>query len=148
MRGRWVGTAGELLAELEAHHTDERTRKRRDWPGTPKSLGGALQRLAPNLRATGIDVVRYREPGGPRRRMIRIEQIGSSVSEQPRPAEQPDAVVQEAVLAGRKRDGGDDRASTNSPAGTPETGPSGPIRDGRDGRDGRNPHLSYEWTDV
>lgn len=52
----WQGTVGELLQELEAHHTDERTRKRKEWPTSPRKLSGELHRLAPNLRRAGISV--------------------------------------------------------------------------------------------
>lgn len=53
----WQGTAGELLRDL-AEAVDEDTRKRRDWPGTPRKLTAELRRLAPNLRAAGFDVVK------------------------------------------------------------------------------------------
>ncbi|TAJ19411.1 MAG: ATP-binding protein [Planctomycetota bacterium] len=49
-RGDWSGTAGTLLEEL-----GEPTQAR-DWPGTPKKLGGQLRRLAPALRTSGIEV--------------------------------------------------------------------------------------------
>lgn len=52
----WQGTAKELLAKLETHHSDERTRSRSDWPENPKAMSGALRRLAPNLRRQGVEV--------------------------------------------------------------------------------------------
>ncbi len=64
MQRQWSGMASELLAELEDRHADERTRKRRDWPKTPRGVSAALRRLAPNLRATGVAVTFGCEPGG------------------------------------------------------------------------------------
>lgn len=56
-KGEWRGMAGELLVELESHHADERSRRHRDWPTSPRKLSGDLRRLAPNLRRSGINVV-------------------------------------------------------------------------------------------
>ena len=42
-RGNWQGTASGLLAELESL-ADEKLRKRRDWPSTPRKLAGDLRR--------------------------------------------------------------------------------------------------------
>lgn len=54
--GLWQGIAGDLLMQLEASFTDEKTRGRKEWPGTPRKLSGELRRLAPNLRREGIEV--------------------------------------------------------------------------------------------
>ena len=51
----WSGTATELLTELEAV-ADEKTKRLRGWPQTGRVLSGALKRLAPNLRAVGVEV--------------------------------------------------------------------------------------------
>lgn len=53
---RWHGVLRELLVELESHHSDEKTRGRKDWPKSPRKLSGDLRRLAPSLRKLGIDV--------------------------------------------------------------------------------------------
>ncbi len=53
--GRWEGTATELHRRL-SEGVDERTLKAEGWPKTGQALGGALRRLAPDLRATGLDV--------------------------------------------------------------------------------------------
>lgn len=55
-RGQGEGTAKELLTELADHHADDKTRNRSDWPENPKAMSGALRRLAPNLRQTGVTV--------------------------------------------------------------------------------------------
>jgi hypothetical protein len=51
----WQGTSTELLAELEKA-ADDKTCHRKEWPGSARKLSGDLRRLAPNLRAAGIDV--------------------------------------------------------------------------------------------
>lgn len=52
-RQHWQGTASELLEELD-RMVDDKTRLGKNWAGTPRSLGKALKRLAPDLRATGL----------------------------------------------------------------------------------------------
>jgi hypothetical protein len=54
-RATWQGSSTELLAELEKV-ADDKTRHRKEWPGSPRKLSGDLRRVAPNLRAAGIDV--------------------------------------------------------------------------------------------
>ena len=51
----WKGTASELLNELEKH-TDEATYRSRYFPKASNSLSRQLNRLAPDLKALGIDV--------------------------------------------------------------------------------------------
>ncbi|MDP9397155.1 MAG: ATP-binding protein, partial [Actinomycetota bacterium] len=55
--GEWVGTAAELLAELELLARDEpASRRPRDWPKDPRALTGLLARRAPLLRRVGWTV--------------------------------------------------------------------------------------------
>jgi hypothetical protein len=65
------GTATELLGRLGSL-VAEGTRKERGWPKTGRALSGALRRLAPNLRALGIEVSFVRETTGEKRRLIRL----------------------------------------------------------------------------
>lgn len=67
----WEGTAAQLLDRLTDEAEDGLTRSRA-WPKSPRSLTNVLRRLAPNLRATGIDITFYRE-ARTRRRLIAIE---------------------------------------------------------------------------
>ena len=62
-RGEWKGTARELLVELETHFTNDKTRKSKEWPASPRKLSGELRRLAPNLRG-----------------LLRVERAGESAS--------------------------------------------------------------------
>jgi len=97
--GAWSGTATELLSLLGLH-VDESTTRLPGWPKSPQSLGGELRRLAPNLRAIGVDVDFNRE-GRKRNRKITLERI--AVEDQP-------TVVQddcEAIFAFDPADGAD-----------------------------------------
>ncbi len=76
----WIGTAAELLAELEQHHADDRTKRRPDWPKTPQAMGGALRRLAPVLRQRGLDVTPLPRAGHKRPRTIRIERRAATAA--------------------------------------------------------------------
>ena len=69
-RGEWEGSASELLPLLEDEVTDS-TRRHKSWPGLASSLGGWLRRLAPSLRAVGIDI-RFARHGKVRRRVWTI----------------------------------------------------------------------------
>jgi hypothetical protein len=80
-RARWEGTAGELLGELEAR-VEEKTRHRRDWPTSPRKLGGELRRLAPDLRrGLGLEVRFERTTEKNPRRLIILERGESLPSE-------------------------------------------------------------------
>jgi hypothetical protein len=73
--GAWLGTATELLERL-AKNVDEQTRKRRGWPGDGKAVSNALRRLAPNLRAVGINATFMKRQAG--RRPIFIEKFNTT----------------------------------------------------------------------
>jgi hypothetical protein len=53
--GDWTGGHKALLTELNAFVPDS-LRKADGWPRTPQGISGELRRIAPNLRASGIDV--------------------------------------------------------------------------------------------
>ena len=70
-RGAFTGTVSELLAELNQTRPNPVPL---DWPRNAKGLANALRRLAPNLRAQGIDVVTPERPSGrDKRRVLRLE---------------------------------------------------------------------------
>ena len=70
-RPEWRGTAGELKKSLEDRLNSNLPR---DWPKTPKAVGGAVRRIAPNVRALGWSVsFDEREPAGQRRKIIVID---------------------------------------------------------------------------
>jgi hypothetical protein len=51
----WSGTSGELLERIETMASDGEKRLK-VWPKNPRSLSGILKRLAPNLRAAGVEI--------------------------------------------------------------------------------------------
>ena len=69
--GGFEGAPSDLLALLDSRVEDS-VRRLRSWPRTPRSLSVALDRLAPSLRAAGISIERWREPGGNRARRIAV----------------------------------------------------------------------------
>jgi hypothetical protein len=73
----WLGTATELLGELEKL-VDEKTVKSRAWAGNGRSLGKALTRLAPDLRGIGIEVTSKRTNSS---RFYQIEHIQKQTSQ-------------------------------------------------------------------
>jgi hypothetical protein len=68
--GIWEGTTTDLLAALRTR-VDERVAGSKLFPQTPSSLGARVRRVAPALRAVGIDVATGRI-GKKRHRLIRI----------------------------------------------------------------------------
>ena len=94
----WEGTASELLTALDALAQERATAKgtttqppqpgksvtmqapkagsdvtkHKLWPKNGQVLSGALRRLAPTLRAVGVDVIFERDPNQKRRRLIRL----------------------------------------------------------------------------
>jgi len=72
----WQGTSTELLAELE-EVADDRTRHRKEWPGSARKLSGDLRRIAPNLRTAGIDVA-FSKSG---KRVIHLGRISDGVDD-------------------------------------------------------------------
>jgi Domain of unknown function (DUF3854) len=69
----WKGTASQLLNELE-QHTDEATYRSRYFPKASNSLSRQLTRLAPDLKALGIEVGYFRA-GKECTRLICIEKV-------------------------------------------------------------------------
>jgi hypothetical protein len=76
--GQWEGRPGELLAKVDAMATDA-DRKLRSWPKTARSLTGTLRRLAPNLRAAGVEIEEgHTGRGRGKRRTIAIRTVRES----------------------------------------------------------------------
>ena len=83
-RDEWRGTATELYQKLGGAATEE-MRRSKAWPAAPNSLGGEMKRLAPALRAVGIEAEDYREPTAERRRMWKLshKRDGGKVPSEP-----------------------------------------------------------------
>jgi hypothetical protein len=71
-RERWAGTAADLLDEMHARIPKEK--RGRGFPETPRVIANQLRRIAPALRASGIDLSFQRE-GHERRRTIVARRI-------------------------------------------------------------------------
>lgn len=99
-RMRWVGTASELLVEINADQlSTDSQRRSAEWPKTGKKLSGELRRLAPSLRASGISVVLpKRRTGRAKRREIVIEHRGDEQAARAAQAANPILGVENAVL--------------------------------------------------
>jgi hypothetical protein len=138
----WRGTARELLGELE-RRADEKTRKHRDWPASPRRLAGEVRRLAPSLRAVGLAVTFERENGGRRRRLITLERPCATPS---LPSLWSQTGENTPPDVGRSRDGRDDARAPDRPAASPENPAVWDHRDGRDGvaQQGSNPAEDSE----
>jgi hypothetical protein len=65
------GTARQLLERFNLI-ASEQLKRQKAWPKNERSLSNALRRIAPNLRAKGIDIEFQREAGGTRQRTIHI----------------------------------------------------------------------------
>ncbi len=59
--GEWCGTATVLLEQL-TNRVPETITRRREWPKTPRAVAAEGRRIAPALRAAGIDHTEGREP--------------------------------------------------------------------------------------
>jgi hypothetical protein len=77
----WEGTATELLDVLTARVKEE-TRRHNSWPKNGTSLSGALRRLAPTLRAVGIEVEFAGNTGKSRKRLLRLSVVGHAAGQQ------------------------------------------------------------------
>lgn len=105
----WTGTATELLETLIGK-VEERRRQQWErlniWPTSAKALSNTLRRLAPNLRAIGIEVIfGERERSRSRRRLLTIrwvEQEGTASSVSSTASSQPSQQDTREGRAGRR----------------------------------------------
>lgn len=141
----WVGTATDLLEELEKRAgLAEARQKPKGWPTGPRAISGMVKRLAPNLRKAGVEVVGWRETGSSRRRMLSIRKAEQS-SVPTVPTVRTDADANGSDHLGEKRAGFEDSSEETASQ-----------QDGSDGRDGEFPPISNssnhpdeeeeEWT--
>lgn len=75
----WTGKSSELLKELNQRASDE-AKKQQGWPKRANTLSGAIKRIAPNLRAIGIEYSTGKTKAG---RFITLEYKGESSSPSP-----------------------------------------------------------------
>jgi hypothetical protein len=129
----WKGTATELLDELNGK-VNESVQRRKDWPKTARLLSGTLRRLAPNLRATGVEVKWGGEGSGRTRRRTVSVRKGPHSSDPSDPSDPPDT-------NGIIKWGGKIESGTMEP-------PADQVHrdDGADGDDGKPTHSNTSAT--
>lgn len=76
-QGAYSGTPTQLFKAL-GQLIDEDARREKSWPKSLKGLRGNLTRLAPNLRATGIDIKFWKTKGTNSQRMVSIKESGDT----------------------------------------------------------------------
>jgi hypothetical protein len=94
--GSWTGTASALRDALSNRAPDDVVRSR-FWPANAWALGNTLNRLAPNLRAVGIDIERTRSSDGARERLLTLRRVSTSPG--PDAADASDAAAGGSVVA-------------------------------------------------
>lgn len=81
VHGTWVGTATDLLRALRKLRQDECDRDPA-FPQSAAALSQQIARIAPALREVGVEIKRWREPGGSRTRLIAVSSDGFRSLEQ------------------------------------------------------------------
>ena len=128
------GTAAELLNELSGY-ADEQAKSHRSWPDSGWKLSRILRRLAPNLRASEVDVTfGDRTPDHKRERIIRIRSTASDAFSASTIAESQPSVRTHSDASTSPSDA----ASQPCPRSSPPEG----VRCGRTGRTDTNFHGS------
>ncbi len=123
----WIGTATELQRTICAGHEFS---AQDGWPRSASAMSGALRRLAPNLRATGMDV-HYGRTGDTR--TIRLERMDTVPSPTVTPSP-PDGEPVTTMTSGDDDDG---------EAPPPSRHTFSPGDDGVTARDGVLHHASH-----
>jgi hypothetical protein len=102
----WSGTSTDLLGRL-SDRADERTRRSRSWPKSARGLRGILTRLAPALRAVGIDIDQPRSGRERRHLYLRRRDVNPSFAPSP-----PSPQAPTSGMGSDRRDGGDGHFGT------------------------------------
>jgi hypothetical protein len=141
----WQGTAGELLAAVDATATEDK-RKAKDWPKSPRGMSGALRRAAPGLRKLGYSVeLGNRDTNRERTRLICL----AGPVEPGRQASEPSAPSGRLCDATWNADGRrtpPDQSSTQSSTPEPSTNKTLDSADGSDALMQTVEEEATEWT--
>lgn len=124
----FVGTASELQTRLESYLP---SRPPEGWPKSAKGVAGALRRATPALRAIGIETSFFREPGGTRRRLIRVAKSVPDAPKQSTPESDTVNAGADGTIDGTQ--GSSDRPAPIAPDPQGNEG----VRDARDDGDDR-----------
>jgi hypothetical protein len=98
----WEGQATALLIRL-GEIAGETAMRQPSWPKAAHSLSNRLERLAPNLRAVGIEITRDRSGA---KRTIRVSKAGTAAS----PASRPSSPGRGPAVGRDAHDAGDARS--------------------------------------
>jgi hypothetical protein len=158
----WSGNYKDLLAELEKRASGP-IKQFESWPKSPRGLSGELRRLAPNLRAAGIDVEFPGKVGrgDDRHRVVRIKGPAQPSPPSP-PTDTPENTENTNTYEGTSEDGHGDgwaEAEANRPPNGPRVSPrdhtaedGGVDGDGRLGgledQPDRDAHPQEEWETL
>ena len=86
-KASWEGTATQLLDKVN-RFVEWSVRQQGRWPRAAHTLSNRLRRLAPGLRAVGVNIILdRRDPSKNRDRLILIEKVGEQASEASGPSD-------------------------------------------------------------
>lgn len=100
----WKGKPSELLEQLNQRTGDE-VKKQQGWPKRSNTLSGAVKRIAPNLRAAGIECNLGRSKAG---RFITLEYKGKTSSPSSSPTPSTESAFNTESVGDDARDADDD----------------------------------------
>jgi hypothetical protein len=144
----WQGTASELLKSLNDLTGDD-VQRQQGWPKAANALSGALKRLAPNLRAAGVNVSRLNRAGKNGARLIQLEHIRNSSSESSEPTDATEYQAETSLSSSRASDDAfdaDDQAADWSTASSVENPTETGVSDDADDADDLSRGFS-DWDD-
>ncbi|HEV7376814.1 MAG TPA: DUF3854 domain-containing protein [Pyrinomonadaceae bacterium] len=101
---KWEGKSSKLLEALNQRASDE-LRKQQGWPKRPNSLSGDIKRIAPNLRAMGIDSKMGRTKAGS---SITLECVNKTSSSSSSPSPSTESALTRESAGDDARDDDDD----------------------------------------
>jgi len=138
----WTGAASDLLTEL-GKIVGEVARNRQDWPKSGRGLSGVLRRLAPNLRAVGIDVQFDTDGrGNNKRRIIVVRRFGNDIDPTDPTVPSPLGEPGTPDVRGRSSDDGNASVPPRPSPDTPHLDHDNPDGNDGDGGDGHSHECS------
>ena len=138
---QWQGTASEVLAALN-EHADATIKAQREWPSKGAKVSNALRRLAPNLRAEGVNVTFTRDTDKKRARIILLEKMADKSSEPSEPSANTNSASIAEFPADDMQATPDDPSLFGSSAKNHHNATENALSDDADDADGSDPTQS------